>query len=261
MGKQTGISWTDHTFNPWWGCVKVSPACDSCYAETWAKRTGHEVWGKDAPRRFFGDKHWAEPLHWNQQAQTEGVRRKVFCASMADVFESRDELNDSRARLWTLIEKTPKLDWLLLTKRPHEIKQMIPIRWLANPPSNAWFGVTAENQDLAEKRLRVLRTINNPMPWVSYEPALGPVDWSPYLDFVKWIIFGGESGGAPRKSEEQWLADSMQQCQDAGIAFFNKQAGSLLAREWGCEHREGKIPTEWPIAFRVQEFPVVKERE
>lgn len=255
MGKQTGISWTDHTFNPWWGCVKVSPACDSCYAETWAHRTGHEVWGKDAPRRFFGDKHWNEPVVWNRQAQAEGKRKKVFCASMADVFESREELSAPRARLWRLIEQTSWLDWLLLTKRPHNIKLMIPMTWLASPQPNAWFGVTAENKDLAAKRLASLRDVPNVLPWVSYEPALGPVDWTPYLDFVKWIIFGGESGTTPRASLAQWAADSRDQCHAHNAKFFFKQAGNVLAKEWRCESREGKNPEEWPDEFRVQQFP------
>lgn len=255
MGKQTGISWTDHTFNPWWGCVKVSPACDSCYAETWAHRTGHEVWGKNAPRRFFGDRHWQEPLHWNEQARKSGVRRRVFCASMADVFEGRLELDDARVRLWKLIEETPSLDWLLLTKRPHNIKLMIPPRWLESPEPNAWFGITAEDEGNAQRRLSILRDIPNAMPWVSYEPALGPIDWAPYMDFLKWIIFGGESGTNPRKSEAQWASNTLVQCREAGIAFFNKQAGGLLAREWGCENKEGKDPNEWPEQFRIQEFP------
>lgn len=255
MGKQTGISWTDHTFNPWWGCIKVSPACDSCYAETWAKRTGHNVWGKDAPRRFFGDRHWQEPLHWNDQAAKSGKRRKVFCASMADVFEKRDDLKESRERLWRLIEQTPSLDWLLLTKRPQNVAEMIPTSWFLDARANAWFGVTAENEEFARKRLTILRHIPNALAWVSYEPALGPVDWTPYLDFVRWIIFGGESGAAPRKSEAQWASDTLSQCRAAGAAFFNKQAGSLLARDWGCENKEGKDPAEWPIEFQVQEFP------
>ena len=242
MGKQTGISWTDHTFNPWWGCVKVSPACDACYAETWAKRTGHDVWGKEAPRRFFGDRHWQEPVFWNRNAAASGKRRKVFCASMADVFESRDDLNESRERLWALIDQTPWLDWLLLTKRPHNILNMIPKDWINYARPHTWFGVTAENQEFANKRLSILRTVPNLMPWVSYEPALGPVDWTPYLDFVRWIIFGGESGFTPRKSEAQWAADSRDQCHRYGRKFFFKQAGNLLAREWNDE-------------FRVQEFP------
>lgn len=263
MGKQTGISWTDHTFNPWWGCVKVSPACDNCYAETWAHRMGHEVWGKDAPRRFFGDKHWNEPLFWNKRAEAEGVRKKVFCASMADWAEDRRDLDPHRERLYKLIEATPYLDWLLLTKRADLILELIPLEWERNPPSNAWFGVTAENQRMADIRLAELRRFRaNPMPWVSYEPALGGVDWTPYLDFIRWVIFGGESG-SDRKSEAQWALDTMRQCRSRGVfgdgspavAFFNKQAGGILAREWGCQNKEGKDPSEWPEQYRVQEFP------
>lgn len=263
MGKKTGISWTDHTFNPWWGCVEVSPACDNCYARTWAHRMGHEVWGKDAPRRFFGDRHWSEPLHWNAQAEAKGRRRKVFCASMADVFEARLDLNDSRERLFRLIESTPSLDWLLLTKRADLILELIPLEWTVQPPSNAWFGITVENQRMADVRLPELRNFEaNPMPWVSYEPALGPVDWSPWLDFVRWIIFGGDSG-SDRKADAQWALNTLQQCHSRGfygdgnpaVAFFNKQAGDQLAREWGCSDKSGKIPTEWPLQFQVQQFP------
>ncbi len=105
MGEQTSIGWCHHTFNPWWGCVEVSPACDHCYARVWAAFTGHAVWGKDAPRRFFGDEHWDEPFRWNRKAQGAGERRRVFCASMADVFEERSDalgqqLITARARLW-----------------------------------------------------------------------------------------------------------------------------------------------------------------
>lgn len=122
MGKETGIEWTDHTFNPWWGCVKVSAACTHCYAETLAARWAFK-WGAAAAPRAFGDKHWNEPLAWNRKAIADGVRRRVFCASMADVFERRDNehgatLDALRARLWLLIEATPGLDWQLLTKRP-----------------------------------------------------------------------------------------------------------------------------------------------
>lgn len=118
MAKNSRIEWTTHTFNPWWGCVKVSPACKHCYAESWAKRVGSNVWGIKAERRFFGDKHWSEPVKWNAAAAASGMRARVFCASMADVFEDRRDLDVHRIRLWKLIEATPRLDWLLLTKRP-----------------------------------------------------------------------------------------------------------------------------------------------
>lgn len=273
MGKVTGISWTDHTFNPWWGCVEVSPACDNCYAREFARRMGFsasgkkdaELWGKDAERRFFGDKHWAEPLHWNHAAESVGVRRKVFCASMADVFEDRRDLDAPRERLFSLIEDTPWLDWLLLTKRSDCIAELVPLEWaLSGPPSNAWFGVTAENQRMAEIRLGQLRALpfTNPMPWVSYEPALGPVDWTPWLDFVRWIIFGGESG-SERESRPEWALNTMEQCRRRGllpdgrpsVALFNKQSGEFMARQWSLADKAGKDPSEWPEWFRVQQFP------
>lgn len=121
MAKNSSIEWTDHTFNPWWGCAGVSPGCDNCYAEAWAKRVGEDIWGARKPRRFFGEKHWCEPLKWNDEAQKQGHRRRVFCASMADVFELRSDLDPWRDRLWVLIDQTPWLDWLLLTKRPQDI--------------------------------------------------------------------------------------------------------------------------------------------
>ena len=154
MAKNSRIEWTTHTFNPWWGCVKLSPACKHCYAESWARRVGKSVWGTKAPRRFFGDKHWSEPLKWNNEAAHAGIRARVFCASMADVFEDRDELDVWRERLWRLIAETPALDWLLLTKRPDLVSKKTP--WGKNWPSNIWLGTTVENQRWANKRLPVL---------------------------------------------------------------------------------------------------------
>src|SRR6267142_6622676 len=98
MGAETGIAWTDHTFNPWWGCTRVSPGCEHCYAESWDARWSSEVhpgrgaehWGPEAPRRFFGETHWNEPRAWNRKALAAGRLHKVFCASMADVFEKRE---------------------------------------------------------------------------------------------------------------------------------------------------------------------------
>src|SRR5688500_6617995 len=112
MAKGSSIEWTDHTFNPWWGCVRVSPACEHCYAETFAKRVGHPVWGVQAPRRFFGDKHWQEPVKWNRDAEARGVRERVFCASMADWAEVLPKahpdvvaMDEARARLFALVEQ------------------------------------------------------------------------------------------------------------------------------------------------------------
>jgi len=126
MGKNSRIEWTNHTFNPWWGCTKVSAARKNCYAEAWSKRVGQSVWGPNANRRFFGDKHWAEPIKWHSEALAAGQRRRVFCASMADVFEDRRDLDEWREKLWALIDATPQLDWLLLTKRPEMVRRLVP---------------------------------------------------------------------------------------------------------------------------------------
>ena len=160
MGKDTRIEWTHHTFNPWWGCVRVSDACDHCYAETWAKRLGEDVWGAYSERRFFGDAHWKEPLKWDREAKESKTRRRVFCASMADVFENRKDLVPHRLRLLDLIAATPHLDWLLLTKRIHLVRKQLPKGY--ELPSNVWLGATVENQDAAGKRLKYLLEFDTP---------------------------------------------------------------------------------------------------
>src|ERR1041385_6040256 len=140
MGDKSQIEWCDATFNPWWGCVEVSAECDRCYARTFAQRLGRATWGKDTPRRFFDDRYWRQPLAWNGKARAAGERRRVFCASMADVLEERDDLETHRQRLWALIRETECLDWLLLTKRAGSLARLIPSEILALP--NVWPGVT-----------------------------------------------------------------------------------------------------------------------
>ena len=189
MAKNFRIEWTTHTFNPWWGCVKVSPACKHCYAESWAKRVGKNVWGINADRRFFGDKHWAEPLKWNVAAGASGQRMRVFCASMADVFEDRRDLDVHRERLWKLIEATPNLDWLLLTKRPELVTRFAP--WRDDWPPNVWLGTTVEDQKNAEERLPYLTSIPAAVRFISAEPLLGPVEIGPWADQLDWVITGG----------------------------------------------------------------------
>src|SRR4051794_39657198 len=126
MAKNSKIEWTDHTFNPWWGCTKVSPGCKYCYAETWSRRVGHDLWGPRGDRRELSDSYWRQPIAWNAEAKRIRERKRVFCASMADVFEDRRDLDDHRVRLWRLIAETPHLDWLLLTKRPENAQRLAP---------------------------------------------------------------------------------------------------------------------------------------
>lgn len=244
MAKNSKIEWTHHTFNPWWGCAKVSPACTHCYAETWAKRTGNHVWGDNAPRKFFTDRHWKEPLTWNADANASGERRRVFCASMADVFERRAELNSWRERLWELIEATPLLDWLLLTKRPQNIASMAP--WGDRWPDNVWLGCTAENQAWADKRIPILLQIPVRVRFLSCEPLLGRLDLSAYLatdptQSIHWVIAGGESGTHSRPMNPEWVRALRNQCQGAGVAFHFKQWGHWVPEELLTEQQRKVI--------------------
>ena len=260
MGEGSKIEWTDHTFNPWWGCTRVSPACDHCYAETFAKRTGHDVWGRDGDRRTFGDKHWSEPVRWNEKAKAEGVRRRVFCASMADVFEDRPDLDGERARLWDLIDDTPSLDWLLLTKRPENIQRMYPSRWhYRHPQANVWLGTTVENQRYADLRIPKLLQVPAAVHFLSCEPLLGAIDLNRWLHdsncwivddaeesqcctcaeprevAVGWVIAGGESGAGHRPMDIDWPRALRDQCVAAGVPFLFKQWGGRTPKAGGRE--------------------------
>ncbi len=227
MAANSDIEWTEHTFNPWWGCTKVSPACDNCYAEAWARRLGHSVWGAKSPRRFLSDDYWHQPLRWNRAALGSGRRARVFCASMADVFEWGHGLSPLRQRLWRLIEDTPSLDWLLLTKRPHLVARLTP--WARTGwPENVWVGTTVETQRLALKRLPFLLDIPCRFRFVSCEPLLEQVDLTSWISGLHWVIAGGESGGGARPMHPNWVRAVRDQCIDARVAFHFKQWGSWL---------------------------------
>lgn len=245
MAKNSRIEWTDHTFNPWWGCVKVSAACKHCYAEAWAKRVGSKVWGPKSSRRFFGESHWAEPLRWNRVAETAGERHRVFCASMADVFEDRRDLDPWRARLVKLIEATPHLDWLLLTKRPAEVPALAP--WGDNWPDNVWLGTTVENPREAERRIPALLSVPAQVRFLSCEPLLGSLNLSRWLTSggpIHWIIAGGESGPRARPMNPNWARALRDQCIAADVPFHFKQWGNYAPAEEGhvVAHVVGGVP-------------------
>ena len=260
--KETEIAWCDSTFNPWWGCVKISPGCKHCYAETFSKRVGLKVWGADSDHRRFGDKHWNEPRKWNEAARKSGKPRRVFCASMADVFEGRPEDEADRQRLWRLIEETPALTWLLLTKRPENMIRFAP--W--GPwPRNVWAGCTVEDQQHADERIPHLLRVPAAVRFLSCEPLLGSVDLSRWMPTnqvhsdpracdggwcarclverdmrrsrplaeslgwhgLHWVIVGGESGGGARPFDLAWARSIREQCTAAGVAYFFKQAGAF----------------------------------
>lgn len=205
--------------------MKISPACAHCYAEKWARRVGMDLWGGAAPRRFFGENHWREPLRWNAEAKRLGVRARVFCASMADVFEPRIDLEESRNRLWNLIEQTPYLDWLLLTKRPGNIKHAYP--WISSPRHNVWLGTTAENQRWADRRIERLLTVDAHVHFLSCEPLLSSIDLTKWLrgGLIDWVIAGGESGGEARPTHPNWIRSLRDQCRMYDVPFHFKQWG------------------------------------
>lgn len=196
MAENSAIEWTDHTFNPWIGCTKVSAGCDNCYAETLATRRLGVAWGPHAERRRTAESTWRQPLAWNRKAERTGQRYRVFCASLADVFDN--QVPDSWLEdLWRLIIDTPHLDWLLLTKRPQLIRRRLRealavaesygpqwqavidwvCRWLAgDPPPNVWLGTTVENQAEADRRIPHLLAVPAVVRFLSCEPLLGPVN-------------------------------------------------------------------------------------
>lgn len=221
MSQNTNIGWCHHTFNSWWGCTKVSPECDNCYAATFAKRTGHAIWGPDAPRRFFGDAHWNEPLKWDRLAAAAGERHRVFCGSMMDWAEKRPDLVEQRARLFRLIWATRHLDWLLLTKRPQFAPSMVP--WLIDgtePWDNVWLGVTCGLVS-SEWRVDVLRGLRARTRFISMEPLLGPT--LPDMTGIDWVIPGGESGPGHRPMELEWADAIVVEAQRRGVSIFMKQ--------------------------------------
>lgn len=250
MAEITGIAWTDSTFNPWIGCTKVGPGCDHCYAEALDKRhrwKGATHWGAGVERMRTSAANWSKPRAWNKARQKDGKTHRVFCASLADVFDN-EVPTQWRNDLFELIWETPALTWLLLTKRIGNAKHMLPFTALRN----AWIGATIVNQEEADRDVPKLLETPAEKRFVSYEPALGPVDWTKYPG-IDWIIVGGEStqGAKARQFDVKWAGDTILQCEEIGAAPFVKQLGSLQ----GLKDRAGAVVDEWPIHLRVQEFP------
>ncbi|WP_028204974.1 phage Gp37/Gp68 family protein [Paraburkholderia nodosa] len=267
MSENSKIEWCDATFNPWIGCTKVSPGCDHCYAERSTPSRVQKInWGPGAPRRRTSASNWRKPLQWNK-AHAEffaahGRRQRVFCASLADVFDNEVDPR-WRIDLFDLIELTPNLDWLLLTKRIGNAMRMLKSHdWCAGQ-RNVWLGITVVNQEEADRDIPKLLATPAHMKFLSMEPLRGDVYVREYLtpsfphcvafvqgkqmedgycgrcgghrsdpihrrdthDYIDWVIAGGESGAGARPMHPTWPRRLRDQCAGASVPFLFKQWG------------------------------------
>ena len=217
MAENSGIGWTDHTQNFWWGCNKVSDECKHCYIDGIMRRAGRVPFA--GPMRT---KNWLNPYRWERQARQTGKRFRVFTCSMSDFFHPGAD--EWRPEAWDLIRECPSLDWLVLTKRPELIIDRLPRDWGTGYP-NVWLGVTCGIASSLH-RLDTLKSIPAAVRWVSAEPLLGPIDFRPDLDgSIQWVITGCEQAGVGKRREMDlaWVRGIDQQCRDAGVAHFFKQ--------------------------------------
>lgn len=249
MGDTTKISWSDSTFNPWIGCTKVSEGCRNCYAETLVRRYQWTKWGPEGERVRTSVGNWRKPRGWNREAAAAGVRRRVFCASLADIFDERAP-EGARADLWQLIRETPSLDWQILTKRPERIAAELPPDW---PLPNVWLGVSAENQETYDERWPVLLEVPAVVHFVSYEPAVGSLDIRQTeaarvgcgrAGVPQWIIIGGESGNGARVMTPAWARHLVSQCRALGVAVFLKQWGTYRSNPFVVERGLSRAEAE-----------------
>lgn len=263
--ENSEIAWTDNTFNPWVGCTKLSAGCDHCYAENTNKRAGHSNWGAGAERRVTTDTNWRGPIRWNRKAEAAGTRTKVFCASMADVFDGEASA-DARKRLWDLIRTTPFLDWQILTKRPANFHRFLPKDW-GDGYSNVWLGVTAENREQALRRIPILQSTPAAIRFVSAEPLLDDLG-ELNLDGIAWMIIGGESGSKnARPFDVTWVGRMIDRCKQQRVKVFVKQLGKrpvcdgseiVVLNPAGKRDWKGTKPELWPKRFKplaVRQFP------
>jgi protein gp37 len=270
MAENTKIEWTDHTFNPWEGCQKTGPGCDHCYAELRNARFGGGTainFGPGAPRRRTSAVNWNLPKRWNAQADAfmarHGRRQRVFCASLADVFDNAVD-PAWRDDLWALIRETPSLDWLLLTKRIGNVLGMLPMDFNPHTYPHVWLGATIVNQPEADRDITKLLAVNARVRFLSMEPLLGPVDlpfdrlreWNrlalmhqqPHAAArIDWVIVGGESGPGARPMSPDWARSLRDQCEAAGVPFMMKQMGGVRDKRGALE--------DLPQDLRIREFP------
>lgn len=251
MAETTGINWVDSTFNAWIGCTRVDEACRNCYAEAQNsyRRWNGGTWGPGAPRKVMSDHYWKQPHTWNRKAIKAGVRQRVFCSSLADVFDDESPAGQ-RERLFETIRATPALDWLLLTKRAHRIAERLPKDW-GQGWENVWLGVTVGDAK-GQSRIAHLRPIPAAVHFISVEPLIEAVDVSALFapgDAAarRWVIVGGESGHHCRPMNPAWARAVLSQTRAGGGAFWMKQLGGNPDPRHNIEL--------FPADLRVREHP------
>ena len=251
--KDSAIEWTHHTMNPWYGCTRVSPGCQHCYAETLMDTRYHKVeWGPGRKRQRTTVDYWKQPLRWDRAAAAAGERHRVFCASLADVFDP--EVPDEwRADLYRLIRATPNLDWLLLTKRPE-----VAFDWthLMGEYQNIWLGTSVEDTRRALERIPILLSTPAVVRFLSIEPLLGPIGAS--LRGIDWVIVGGESGPGARPMEPIWVEGIRDYCVANQIPFHFKQWGGVNKKAAGRE-LGGRTWDELPTPRQIPTFHLSPE--
>ncbi len=247
MGKQSAIEWTDATWNPWMGCSKVSAGCKNCYMFRDQKRFGHDPTELRRSKTTFRD-----PLKWKEP-------RMVFVCSWSDFFW--EEVPDEwRKEAWAVMAMSSRHTFLLLTKRPENIRAMLPNNWTADAYPNVWLGASAENQAMANLRIPELLEIPAQVHFVSAEPLLGPINFRRWFHpklLLNWIITGGESGFSnPRTMYLDWAINIRNQCRDSGVPFFHKQHGGSrkIDGAWGGREINGRTWDEIPTCEKVEDF-------
>lgn len=273
MGK-TSISWTDYTLNFWIGCHKVSEGCKFCYAENYSDRYKLAVWGNEGTRHITSSKNWQNAFAWNNKAKEDGIRYRVFTSSLSDIMEDRDELIETRNKMFEIIENTPNLDWLLLTKRPQNFDKFIPDSWKVEKgnkfPSNVWLGASICNQRDYTSMFPYIQQFceknNVPVMFISCEPLVGKINFNINLEGRQpdQIIIGGESGFLTkvRKLELEYVKSIINQFQGTDTKIFFKQLGTILSKMYNFKDKKGEDFNEYPNHLSwlmIREIPEPKK--
>lgn len=230
MALKTEIAWTQSTLNWWWGCCKVSEGCKFCYAEKDNDRYQLAEWGPGTIRTWIGSAI-SNSKKFNTLGKKAGEKRKVFTLSMGDFFENHPQLPEFREKAWKQMRQMKNINWLVLTKRPELIMQMLPPDFFSGEYNHVHLGCSCEH----EKYVGRLDELRNIPEWggirfVSYEPALGPIHHAVDLTNIDWLIYGGESSRSWlgfRKDDDDWARDIQKVCKQSGTVFFYKQNSGL----------------------------------